>query len=161
MRSVSFALAFAVVAMACSKAPPGGGDGGGGGGGSGAADMTMVGPPDLSPRPIAGIACGVNTCTTNLELCCTSDNGATGVCQQIQNSSCGSSVFLCDGSEDCPPAMPECCVVGGYATCGQPGTCASKQNARVMCHDTSECQPGEQCLGAPSSPYSLCLTPSP
>jgi hypothetical protein len=151
-----FALALAA---ACSSAPKGGGDGGGGFGG--AVDMTAGGPPDLTPRPIAGIACGANTCTTTLELCCTSDNGATGDCQKVQNPMCGVSEFLCDGPEDCEPANPECCVIAGYAACRPSGYCATQaaQNARFMCHVTADCipfQPNALCHNAPNSPYALC-----
>ena len=148
------ALAFVVVA-ACSGSPRPGGDGGGG-----ATDLATSGPPDLAPRGIAGIACGANTCTTTLELCCTSDNANSGTCQMVQNPSCGLSEFLCDGPEDCEPANPECCVQGGYAACRPPGYCATQVGARFMCHKTTDCGPNEQCLGAPNgSPYSLCLTP--
>ena len=80
----------------------------------------------------------------------------------MQNPSCGASEFLCDGHEDCEPANPECCVQGGYAACRPAGYCATQAGARIMCHLTSECGPGEQCLAAPNgSPYSLCLTPTP
>lgn len=156
-----FVLALAVVAAAsCSSAPKGGGDGGGGAGGT-PVDMTMPGPPDLTPRPIAGIACGANTCTTTLELCCTSDNAATGNCQQVQNPSCGASEFLCDGPEDCEPANPECCVFGGYAACRQQGYCATIAGAKLMCHVTADCAkqnlPGTTCQNANNSPYALCL----
>jgi hypothetical protein len=156
MRSVVFIVAIAA-AFGCGN-KPGGGDGGGGGGGSGAADMTMVAPPDLTPRPTAGIACGADTCTTGLELCCTADNGATGVCQMIQNPSCGSSVFFCDGPEDCEPASPECCVMGGYAACQPAGYCAGQANASVMCHTSnSTCAPPATCHAATNSPYAICF----
>ena len=156
MRAALFALA--VVVAGCSSAPKAGGDGGGGSGG--AVDMTAGGPPDLTPRPIAGIACGANTCTTTLQLCCTGDNGNTGDCQQVQNPMCGASEFLCDGPEDCEPANPECCVSGGYAACRQSGVCATIPGAKFMCHVTADCTPfvaGALCKTAPNSPYSLCL----
>ena len=101
MRAVLLSL---VIVVAGCGGTTGGGDGGGGTGGGGPVDMRAGGPPDLTPRPIAGIACGANTCTTTLELCCTGDNGATGDCQKVQNPSCGASEFLCDGPEDCEPA---------------------------------------------------------
>ncbi len=148
-----------VAAAACANGPKGGGDGGGGSGG-GALDMRMSGPPDLTPRPIAGIACGANTCTTTLQLCCTGDNGATGDCQMVQNPSCGVSEFLCDGPEDCEPANPECCVQGGYAACRPSGYCASQTGARFMCHTTADCANfvgGAICMNASNSPYALCL----
>jgi len=162
MRAASIAIVLFAVA-ACSSAPKGGGDGGGGAGG-GAVDMRAGGPPDLTPRPIAGIACGANTCTTTLQLCCTSDNAATGDCQQVQNPMCGASEFLCDGPEDCEPANPECCVFGGYAACRPNGYCATQaaQGAKFMCHVTADCQtvaPGTLCQNAPNSPYALCLPP--
>jgi len=156
MRAALFALA--VVVAGCSSGPSGGGDGGGGSGG--AVDMRMSGPPDLTPRPIAGIACGNDTCTTTLQLCCTGDNGANGVCQQVQNPMCGSSEFLCDGPEDCEPANPECCVFGGYAACRPAGYCQTQTGAKFMCHVTADCTPfvsSALCKTAPNSPYSLCL----
>jgi hypothetical protein len=146
-----------VAAAACSNAPKGGGDGGGGSGG--ALDLSTSGPPDLTPRPTAGIACGANTCTTQQQLCCTHDNGATGDCQLVSNPSCGASEFLCDGPEDCPPAMPECCVINGYASCYQAGVCGSN-NATFMCHTTADCTrfvATGTCQNAPNSPYALCL----
>jgi hypothetical protein len=154
----SAVIALAVVVMGCSSGPKGGGDGGGGSGG--AVDMTMTGPPDLTPRPIAGIACGANTCTTQAQLCCTHDNGANGDCQQVQNPSCGDSEFLCDGPEDCPPAEPECCVSNGYAACRQSGVCATITGAKFMCHVTADCTPfaaSALCKNASNSPYALCL----
>ncbi|HEX8951369.1 MAG TPA: hypothetical protein VF945_05965 [Polyangia bacterium] len=158
MRRFVVALAI-VVAASCSSAPKGGGDGGGGAGGS-AVDMTAGGPPDLTPRPTAGIACGANTCITTLELCCTGDNGATGDCQKVQNPTCGASEFLCDGPEDCPPAMPECCVSNGYAACRQSGVCATITGAKFMCHTTADCTQFVAtgiCRNATNSPYALCL----
>ncbi|MCU1277327.1 MAG: hypothetical protein JWM53_873 [bacterium] len=157
MRTV--VLALALVAAACSSSPKPGGDGGGGSGG--AADMTATGPPDLTPRPIAGIACGAVACTTTLQLCCTGDNGASGDCQAVQNPMCGLSEFLCDGPEDCEPANPECCVQGGFAACRPPGFCAMQTNARFMCHKTTDCTPfvaGALCNNAGNgSPYALCF----
>jgi hypothetical protein len=159
MRRVVLALVL-VLAAACSSAPKPTGDGGGGSGG-GALDMTMNGPPDLTPRSIAGIACAANACTTTLELCCTGDNGKSGDCQMVQNPSCGSSEFLCDGPEDCEPANPECCVQGGYAACRPAGFCAMQTNARFMCHTTADCTnfvAGALCHDAGNgSPYALCL----
>ncbi len=152
-------LALVVAAAAsCSSAPKGGGDGGGGSGGL--VDMTMSGPPDLTPRPIAGIACGANTCTTSQQLCCTSDNGATGTCQLVSNPSCGASEFQCDGPEDCPPASPECCVSNGFSNCYQSGVCATITGAKFMCHTTTDCTKfvtGTTCQNASNSPYALCL----
>ena len=159
MRRFVFVLAL-VAAASCGGPKGGGSDGGGGSGGGGALDMTLSGPPDLTPRPIAGIACGANTCTTTLELCCTSDNAATGDCQMVQNPSCGSAEFLCDGPEDCEPANPECCVQGGYAACRPAGYCATQTGARFMCHTTADCANfagGATCQNAPNSPYALCL----
>ena len=153
MRSAVLIVASIIVfgaAVGCSS-KPGGGDGGGG-----AADLSMGAAPDLTPRSTAGIACGSNACTTTLQLCCTADNGATGDCQQVQNPSCGSSQFLCDGPEDCEPANPECCVTGGFAACRPAGYCASQVNARIMCHVTADCTSPALCHNAPSSPYALC-----
>ena len=155
MRRVVAALAVIAVA-GCSSTPKGGGDGGGGGGG--ATDLSAAGPPDLTPRPIAGIACGPSTCTTTLQLCCTSDQGNSGVCQMVQNPSCGASEFLCDGPEDCEPANPECCVQAGYAACRPPGFCATQANARFMCHVTADCPTPQLCHDASNgSPYSICF----
>ena len=158
MRCAVFIVAIAT-AVGCGNKTGGGGDGGAGsgGGGGGIVDMTMVGPPDLTPRPIAGIACGADTCTTSLELCCTDDNAATGDCQMIQNSSCGKSEFLCDGPEDCEPANPECCVQGGFAACRQAGYCAAQTNASIMCHVTTDCTPPALCHTALNSPYGICF----
>ena len=149
----------AVALAACSSAPKGGGDGGGGSGG--AVDMTMTGPPDLVPRSIAGIACGANTCTTTLELCCTADNGVTGDCEKQQNPACGASEFLCDGPEDCPPASPECCVNNGFANCYQSGVCAQTTGSRFMCHTDADCKPFSSTALCHSpgngSPYQICF----
>jgi hypothetical protein len=152
MRCVVFTVA--IVALGCGNKPGGGGDGGGGGN---VADMTMVPPPDLAPRPTGGIACGADTCTTGNQFCCTADNGATGDCQMTQNPSCGSSIFFCDGPEDCEPAQPECCVTGGYATCLPAGQCDGQANASVMCHDSSTCTPPALCHIAQNSPYAICF----
>lgn len=154
-----FIVVVAVALAACSSAPKGGGDGGGGSGGGGAVDMT-AGPPDLTPRPIAGIACGANTCTTTLELCCTSDSGKSGDCQKVQNPMCGASIFQCDGPEDCEPANPECCVQGGYAACRPAGYCGA-MGGRFMCHVDADCTQfvtGAVCKNPGNgSPYGLCL----
>jgi hypothetical protein len=157
-----FVLALAVVAVAsCSSGPKGGGDGGGGAGGA-PVDMTMSGPPDLTPRPTVGlIACGADNCVANQQLCCTSDSGATGDCEMVQNPSCGSAEFLCDGPEDCAPATPECCVSNGFASCYQTGVCATITGAKFMCHTTADCSKqgltGALCQNKPNSPYGLCL----
>ena len=154
-----FIVVVAVALAACSSAPKGGGDGGGGSGGGGPVDMT-AGPPDLTPRPIAGIACGANTCTTTLQLCCTSDSGRSGDCQQVQNPMCGASVFQCDGPEDCEPANPECCVQCGYAACRPSGYCSSMAG-KFMCHVDADCTQfvsGALCRSPGNgSPYQLCL----
>ncbi|HWE29794.1 MAG TPA: hypothetical protein VHB97_17410 [Polyangia bacterium] len=152
-----FVVMLAVALAACSSAPKGDGDGGGGNGG--AVDMLASGPPDLTPRPTAGIACGASACTTTLELCCTADNGASGACQKVQNPMCGSSEFLCDGPEDCEPANPECCVQGGYAACRPSGYCAMNSGT-FMCHTTADCTPFVAtaiCHAANASPYAICF----
>jgi hypothetical protein len=66
-------------------------------------------------------------------------------------------VFFCDGPEDCEPASPECCVMGGYAACQPAGYCAGQTNASVMCHDTSTCTPPTLCHIAQNSPFGICF----
>lgn len=154
----AFVLMLALAPAACSSGPRGGGDGGSNGGGG---DLAMSGPPDLAPRPIAGIACGANSCTTTLELCCTADNGASGDCQKVQNPMCGAAEFLCDGPEDCEPADPECCVQGGYAACRPAGYCAMQAKASFMCHTDADCAPfsASALCHSPGngSPYQICF----
>lgn len=150
---------FALLLAACSSAPrPTSGDLAAGGGGG---DLGFTGPRDMTPRSIVGIACGANSCTTTLELCCTADNGKSGDCQKVQTQSCGSSVFQCDGPEDCEPANPECCVQGGLAACRTRGFCATQTSARLMCHADADCGAGGHCCPAPASPYALCLATCP
>ena len=113
------------------------------------------------PRSTVGIACGAVACTTTAQLCCTADSGKTGACQMVANPSCGSTSFLCDGPEDCPPAEPECCAEAGLANCRVAGYCATKaaSGARLMCHvKDATCAAPSQCADAPNgSPYALCI----
>jgi hypothetical protein len=123
-------------------------------------DLTTL-PPDLAPRPTAGIACGPNQCAAGVELCCTSDRGVTGMCQRANMPSCGSAEFLCDAPDDCPPAMHECCVMGGFANCYQTGVCA-QNGGTLMCNTVVDCPAAMNCCPAPNgSPYKLCLTTCP
>ncbi len=145
-------LAFVLLVAACSPTTSSGDMSGGGAG-----DLAH-GPYDLMPHALAGIACGATNCTTTQQLCCTGDSGATGTCQLQSNPMCGLAEFGCDGPEDCEPANPECCVMGGYAACRPMGYCSSK-GGTFMCHATSDCPMGLTCCPAPNgSPYALCLT---
>jgi hypothetical protein len=108
---------------------------------------------DLAPRTTRGIACGANACLTMAQYCCTGDNGVSGSCMAIPQTSCGASEFLCDGPEDCPPADPICCVSSGIAQC----TSSCLSPSTPMCHTAGDCG-GLACCPAPSgSPYALCL----
>lgn len=127
----------------------------------GAGGDLAPGPPDLAPRPTAGIACGPMQCTTGAELCCTADRGVTGQCQPVNNPACGSSEFLCDAPDDCPPAERECCVMSGFANCRPVGYCAMNSGV-LMCNAVADCPAAMNCCPAPNgSPYKLCLTACP
>lgn len=156
-----FLFALLLVA-ACSNPPRSSGDGGGSGG---PADLAMS-SYDLLNRSTSGIWCGPLACTTTLELCCTTNAGQTGTCQDAKMG-CGATSFQCDGPEDCEPANPECCVQGGLAACRQSGYCLAAQiNGTLMCHQTADCPQGMNCCSPPSSsssagsPYKLCLVGS-
>jgi hypothetical protein len=107
---------------------------------------------------LAGVACGAASCLTFSEFCCTADRGVTGTCDQTSNPSCGDTLFLCDGPEDCPPASPECCVSGGEAQCRPFGECATLGvEYAILCHGQPACGTGNCCPAPNGSPYSICF----
>lgn len=159
-----FVLALALASCARNPTPSGnnnlaaGGGGSGGSGGGGAADLAVA-TGDMV-HPLAGISCGNKQCGASAQYCCTADKGNSGVCNATNDFNCASVYFFCDGPEDCPPALGECCVVNGNASCGTPGNCA-QMNGSLMCHKVADCAPGQSCCSAPKSPYALCLAQCP
>jgi hypothetical protein len=138
------------------SAGSGGGGSAGSGGGGGARDLATATTDMVHPR--AGISCGTQQCSASAQYCCTSDKGATGTCNASNNFSCAAVYFFCDGPEDCPPALAECCVVSGSATCVSRGQC-TQMSGTLMCHDGNDCggASSTSCCPAPKSPYALCL----
>jgi hypothetical protein len=136
-----------------------------GDGGGGTHDLTL--PSDLAQatgdmvHPLAGITCGNMQCAATAQYCCTADSGDTGTCDAVNDFNCTHTFFYCDGPEDCPPALGECCVENGSASCMTPGNCAT-MGGTLMCHKLSDCasETGTKCCPNTSvkgSPYELCL----
>jgi hypothetical protein len=133
----------------------GGGSGGSGGGGGGAVHDMALATGDMV-HPLTGISCGNMQCIATAQYCCTGDKGVTGTCYASNQFSCAQTYFFCDGPEDCPPALPECCITNGAANCVGTGECAANMGS-LMCHVAADCS-GANCCNAKGSPYSLCLT---
>ena len=158
MRTVVVMLALA----GCGKAPPA----------TGATDLAsgvvsrdLAVAHDLATaatgdmvHPRAGISCGSEQCAASAQYCCTGDSGKSGTCDAVNMFNCAHTYFFCDGPEDCPPALGECCFANGSATCVTPGQCA-QMAGKLMCHVDGDCQ-GLRCCEAPASPYELCLSPA-
>jgi hypothetical protein len=164
MRWPAFAtigLLCMAAASGCGGSTSGGGGGGGGGGSSSPADLASA-PADLTPRSLAGIACGAVACTATSQLCCSSDSGKSGDCSQ-NGGSCGSIAYHCDGPEDCEPGLPQCCfqgssVAGGsISQCQSSGYCALQATGQLMCHVDADCGTSLKCCpAAAGSPYAFC-----
>ena len=138
-----------LLACGCSSPPPAGGP-------DASAPRDLAGADQA--RTIVGIACGGGTCTVGAEFCCTADRGVTGDCIMAANPACGSTQFLCDGPEDCPPASPECCVANGAAQCRPFGECATLGvQFAILCHFDPTCGTGRCCQAPNGSPYSICF----
>src|SRR5579863_4293270 len=104
-------LALVLASSSCSsstaKDMAGGGFGGGSGGsgGSGAPGDLKTGPTSDMIHPLMGVSCGNMQCADSAQYCCTSDNGASGTCNDDNDFNCGGYFFNCDGPEDCPPGL--------------------------------------------------------
>jgi hypothetical protein len=122
---------------------------------SATADLMSLPAGDMI-HPRAGISCGSQQCGASSQYCCTGDEGVTGTCNNTNNLNCADLFFYCDGPEDCPPALGECCIVNGSANCVTPGECAQMQG-NLLCHDGTQCEGTGNCCPAPKGPYALCL----
>lgn len=124
--------------------------------GAGLKDMT-TGTDDIGI--VIGIACGDTPCAANAQYCCTSNQGKTGLCGFGAATDCASSVFYCDGPEDCPPAEHYCCVVNGVAQCGNTACAGTVLGGFGMCHTNTDCAVvgGTCCSSSSGGPYRLCL----
>jgi hypothetical protein len=123
-------------------------------------DQSMA--PDLATtQTTAGISCGTTPCAANAQFCCTSDSGKTGMCGQGDDAAtCDGSRFYCDGPEDCPPALPECCITDGVANCIDTACKSQAEGGGKLCHFSSECV-GQVCCSSTETPYELCLDACP
>lgn len=159
MRWLAFAALF--LASACGGSKSGSDGGGAGGGSSGGGDLAST-SSDMA-RSIAGIACGpTSACITSAQLCCSSDSGKSGDCEMTTAGTCTAATFYCDGPEDCPPALHECCfqastaVGGGASQCQSSGYCATQVSGQLMCHADADCGAMRKCCPTSGSPYAFC-----
>jgi hypothetical protein len=154
---VVFGLALMIVA-GCSNGTSGSKDMGAGGLDLAGFPLDMARSGDMA-RTTVGIACGPTTaCVAQAEECCSANVGKSGTCQSISGPCSGTNfTYQCDGPEDCPPAMKECCLVStGASLCQDPGYCANHSGAARMCHFDSDCGSPEHCCAVPNSPYGQC-----
>jgi hypothetical protein len=148
MRRLVF-LAVVALSFGCSR----GTTGAGGGPDFGfTLDLAMI--ADLAPRSTVGIACGATACAAQAQNCCSADVGQTGSCVPA-NMSCpaNNATFGCDGPEDCPPFMPQCCFTGTVSSCQDTGAC---QSGVLLCHADKDCTSPAHCCPVPHSPYGQC-----
>jgi hypothetical protein len=113
------------------------------------------GAHDLALATTTGVPCaGVQCAPCADQFCDTSDYGKTGSCRAHVSATYQS--FGCDGPEDCVAqgVFGACCFLDGIgAACASAG-CG---NGRFMCHDASQCAPGEKCCPLSSTTsYSAC-----
>jgi hypothetical protein len=92
-------------------------------------------PPDLAKPDFAGVSCGTSTCGAGSD-CCLLPNGnggfsfacmAAGSCQVDG----GGGDLMCDGPEDCPMSMADCCVGVDFQMGSDAG--APSGNAQAQC----------------------------
>jgi hypothetical protein len=106
--AVLFSLALGFVAVGCGDAAV-------------VADMPiadlsmpdLVPPRDLSMPDFSGVSCGSMTCGASQSCCIMGDGagGFTAMC--MPTGTCDTDAggtLVCDGPEDCPAAMNECCI---------------------------------------------------
>jgi hypothetical protein len=131
----------------------------------GMSDMTVL--PDLSPvidmamRQPDGVTCGNQTCNSPM-VCCVKPGagGTTAMCAAPGTCGDGGAEVMCDGPEDCPASMHNCCAnakfslgvgdaapmaQGANAACGSDAACpagvdlAAQELHTKLCHTAADC----------------------
>lgn len=131
----------------------------------GMSDMTVVldltPEKDLAMRVPNGVTCGSSTCTGSQVCCATPETGGVNyACNAPGSCGDGSAQLMCDGPEDCPSAMPNCCAdahfqlgmndaapmaTGANAACGSDAACPAGVDLgnqvlhTKLCHAASDC----------------------
>jgi hypothetical protein len=156
------ALLFVALLAGCRTEPLTtaiGDDGGGGAGGAGGADLSQ-------PIEKQSVACGTSTCILPGALCCTGDDGASGMCASTPSFCSTGGGYRCDGPEDCGGAAPICCEVatglgapGEGAQCTDTNGCIRNALTFQLCHRDADCTlfMGARCCPAtPQARYRRC-----
>jgi hypothetical protein len=122
-------------------------------------DLTPV--VDLSMRMPDGVTCGNMTCNSPM-VCCIKPGagGTTSTCEAPGACGDGGAEVMCDGPEDCPSTMHNCCAnakfslgagdaapmaQGANAACGSDAACpagvdlAAQVLHTKLCHTTADC----------------------
>jgi hypothetical protein len=122
-------------------------------------DLTVL--KDMAMRVNDGVQCGTKTCAMS-QVCCASPGmgGPSYACNTPGSCGDGSAQLSCDGPEDCPMSMPNCCAdahfslgmgdaapmaTGANAACGTDAACPAGVDlgAQVLhtklCHVASDC----------------------
>jgi hypothetical protein len=101
-----------------------------------------------------GVVCGAVTCAVGQECCVGGNGGSTCVDQ----GTCQTVTFACDGPEDCEQNQVCCFAAGG----GGPGTagaeCKSAQACQTSaCHTDGDCaDPTPKCCAIAQTQFSIC-----
>ena len=131
----------------------------------GMSDMTvlpdLLNEKDMAMRVPNGVVCGTKTCN-DPQVCCAMPGmgGVNYSCMASGSCGDGSAQLSCDGPEDCPSAMPNCCadahfslsmtdalpmVAGANAACGTDQACPAGVDLAggvlhtKLCHTAGDC----------------------
>src|SRR4051812_42180893 len=156
MRNVLFCLAFASSFSGCNDDNLLGG----------MSDMTVVldltPEKDLAMRVPDGVSCGNMTCNAP-QVCCVKPGmgGTTSSCQAPGTCGDGGAEVMCDGPEDCPTAMKNCCAnakfslgggdaapmaPGANAAWGSDAACPAGVDLNAQVLHTKLCHTADDCL---------------
>ncbi len=127
----------------------------------GMSDMTVI--QDLTPtkdmamRLPDGVTCGNATCNSP-QVCCAKPGtgGVSYMCTTPGTCGDGGAELMCDGPEDCPSAMPNCCATAKFSL-GMGDAAPVPQAANAACGSDSAC-PGGIDLAAQELHTKLCHT---
>jgi hypothetical protein len=127
----------------------------------GMSDMTVI--HDLTPiidmamRLPDGVMCGGSVCNAP-QVCCVkpSMGGTTAMCGASGSCGDGGAELMCDGPEDCPATMHNCCATAKFSLSGTDAA-PMAQGANAACGSDAACPAGVD-LAASELHTKLCHT---
>jgi len=152
---------------------------------SASGDLSGPKPADLAGVDFAGVSCGSMTCGAGSVCCIVPDfdnQTATSMCQSGSTCGDGGIPAVCDGPEDCTPAMSQCCIdlalsgmmsVSGGASCTAscPASVVTENGGSIktrLCHGAADCTnysgtapivgnaPFDRCCAYPGLTFKFC-----